>query len=227
MKVTSIFLTLSAAVAVLAQDPIKDVSGHLGPVDDSLLTSHGSSVETIPIFKRLSKEGFGDVDLKLKKHLGNVNNIDDIVSAFKAVDDNLAKLPESSQKAIRKTIKEVMKGQAERLMLKYGAQQKDLCLRSTNLTCRGRVPLTDVPLCRRRKPVGSQHRGCKIIGGMERSLVDREDSAPQFLPLLSRNDIQDLISLGDRRQPRSYCKHPFNAECDIIAVDICADFRSS
>ncbi|KAF9357484.1 hypothetical protein BGX34_009352 [Mortierella sp. NVP85] len=173
MKVTSIFFTLSAAISVaqaaavpvLAQDPIKDVSGHLGPVDDSLLTSHGSSVDKIPIFKRsaeedacdvfrpvndggkdgengkkrplpkvlqadiyriiyriqerLSKRWFGDVDLKLKDHFRDVKNIDDIIKAYKGVNDILVKLPESTQKAIRKTIAEVLKDHAGEFMLKY------------------------------------------------------------------------------------------------------------
>jgi hypothetical protein len=60
MKATSIFFTLSAiiavaqvtAVPVLAPEPVKGVSGLLGPVDDSLSTSHGSSVNKIPILKR-------------------------------------------------------------------------------------------------------------------------------------------------------------------------------
>ncbi|KAK3806409.1 MAG: hypothetical protein J3Q66DRAFT_359037 [Benniella sp.] len=178
MKVTSIFFTLfaiavarAAAVPVLAQDPIKDVSGPFGAVDDSFLTSHESSDHKILIFKRstveddcdrrfpvptnktndggknggngkprplpkglnssiqrltkkiqdtLSKNGFSDVDLKLE-NFDNATNFYDIVKAYKAMDDILAKLPESTQKAIRKTIEEVTKSKAGSLMLKHGA----------------------------------------------------------------------------------------------------------
>lgn len=139
-------------------------------LDDSLLTSHGSTIDKIPVFKRadevcdylpeivpkktndggkdggnekekplptglpkdiaklikkiedkLSKEGFGDVDLKLKEHFGSVGSIADIFNAKKAVEDILAKLPESTQKAIGKTISEVLKGQAGGLVLRYGS----------------------------------------------------------------------------------------------------------